>query len=159
MPPSGPSALAPPPGAYDPSARPSTLADSRARARRPGAAAAWLLAAVVCLGGVTAGAALRVPAGRPVLVAYLVAAPLAVAVVRRGIALRRVVLSLPLAFCLAVVVGAVLEAVQGGSPVTLRTVALTTAQVSVLHAPWLWGGTALGILVGLPRGLGRRARR
>ncbi len=118
---------------------------------RPGAGTAALLGLVISLCGVAVGAVLHDPAGLPAFLGYCVGAPVAAGAVRRGPSLRRLVLCLPLVFLAAVVVGAVLEVVQGGTPFTARTAGLTMAEVAVLHAPWLWAGTALAALVALRR--------
>jgi len=145
-----PAPAAAPPGEA-PSAPGPTVVRAARGGGRPGAGAAALLALVVTLAGVSLGALLHDPAGLPVFIAFVLAAPLAAGVVRRGRSLPTVVLCLPLVFAAAVLLGAVLEAVQGGSPVTVKSVGLTTAQVAVLHAPWLWAGTALAALVALRR--------
>ncbi len=121
------------------------------RPTRPGAAVALLLALVVTLAGVAVGAVLGSPLGIAAFVAWVVAAPLAAGAVRRGRSLWRLVLSVPLAFLLAICVAAAIEVAQGGSALTLRQTALTAVQVAVFQAPWLWGGTTLAVLVALRR--------
>jgi len=133
------------------------VADNRAAltvpGRRPRAPGAALVAFVVGCVGVAIGAGVGAPAGLPALAALLAAGPIAAGVVARGRPLRQLVLVLPLAFLAVLALGSVAEILLGGAVLTGRTVLLTTAEVAVLHAPWIWGGTGLGLLVALRRGL------
>ncbi len=127
-------------------------------AHRPGALGAWAVGLLIALVGVGVGTGLSAPLGSVALAAFAVACVLSAGSVRRGLSLRRLVLTLPLVFVAQLVVGAVVEAGRGGSAVTTKAVGMTTAEVAVLHAPYLWGGMALAAFVGLRRGMFARSR-
>ena len=147
------------PPARRPAPRPSTQAQTTTEVRaprRPGALAIWLFAVVGCAIGVGAGAAQHETGYHSASIAYVVAAPIAAGLVRRGRDLTLLVLCLPLALAGAICAAAAFVLSQDDYPVTTRGVLQELGQELVLHPAALWGGTALAVIVALRRGLGRR---
>lgn len=124
--------------------------------RRPGALGVWVFTLLGCAIGVFVGAAQHEISYRSPSIAYVVLAPIAAGLVRRGRDLTLLVLCLPLAFVAAIAAAAAFVLTQDAYPVTTREVLQEVGQQLVLHPAFLWGGTLLAVVVGLRRGLGRR---